>query len=326
MNKLLFEKILELNPRAQLKDSLRLLLASHIKNGWYRDNAHELIDQTVDNLKRYREKSGLHSAVIGISGGLDSALCLNLLVKAGWQVIPVIMPIHQNPVEIGRAFQVCSAAGVEPRFIDMTATFDQLSQTEIFRDVRVSPIEPWRKDLLREAVVSQNHAALVRGGNIRARLRMMTLYHIASKNRGLVVSTDNFSELTAGFWTICGDVGDIAPLQSFTKSWEVPAMAQVLDVPQSVIAAVPTDGLGISTGDETQLGVSYLEWDIAIFSILDNAGKDNDCLATEEKMRQVHARVQNTAFKRAVPIKMAVESTEHRMNLIQQIDNQNLRY
>ena len=107
-----------------------------------------------------------------------------------------------------------------------------------------------------------------RQGNIRARLRMITLYNLAHKVAGCVGSTDNFSELAAGFWTLHGDVGDIAPIQSLNKSWEVPMLAKMLDVPQATVEAVPTDGLGISNSDADQLGMSYLEFDIALFELL----------------------------------------------------------
>jgi nicotinamide-nucleotide amidase len=96
---------------------------------------------------------------------------------------------------------------------------------------------------------------------------MMTVYNEASARKGLVGSTDNFSELAAGFWTLHGDVGDVAPIQSLSKSWEVPKLAEVYKVPASTVFAKPTDGLGISDGDEAQFGFSYLEFDIVLLKL-----------------------------------------------------------
>jgi NAD+ synthetase len=93
---------------------------------------------------------------------------------------------------------------------------------------------------------------------------MITLYNLASMYSGLVGSTDNISELSASFFTIFGDQGDLSPIQSLTKSWEVPYLARINGVPESTYRATPTDGLGIDAGDEAQLGCSYLEWDLMI--------------------------------------------------------------
>ena len=107
----------------------------------------------------------------------------------------------------------------------------------------------------------------IRRGNIKARLRMITLYNIAAANGGLVASTDNYSEMAMGFWTLHGDVGDLSPIQSLNKSWEVPALARWLGVPESIWRAKPTDGLGIDDNDEAQFGYTYLELDLMLFNI-----------------------------------------------------------
>jgi hypothetical protein len=115
--------------------------------------------------------------------------------------------------------------------------------------------------------VEDTKAIRVRKGNIRARLRMITLYNLAQLHGGFVASTDNLSELGAGFWTLHGDVGDYSPIQSLLKSWEVPYLAQLNGVPESTVRAKPTDGLGIDSGDEAQLGASYLEWDLMTYAL-----------------------------------------------------------
>jgi len=264
------------------------------------NNMPELTQGIVQQLADYRVKHQIRNAVIGISGGLDSAVTLNLLVQAGWKVTPVILPIHQNPAEIGRAFSVCEKLNLVPKFVDLSAAFDQLIRYPVFADVDVP--EPDSSMVLSDVRTRRLHQARVRGGNIRARLRMITLYHTASRVSGLVVSTDNLSELAAGFWTLHGDVGDLAPIQSLTKSWEVPGMAKLLQVPHSVISATPTDGLGISTGDQAQLGYSYAQADLVTLDLMHNQLDLTG--ATPEDISIITAvknRIQNTAFKRNNP-------------------------
>jgi nicotinamide-nucleotide amidase len=140
---------------------------------------------------------------------------------------------------------------------------------------------------------------------------MMTLYNQASLHRGLVGSTDNFSELSTGFWTLHGDVGDVAPIQSLLKSWEVPKLAEIYGVPEATVFAKPTDGLGISGGDEDQFGFSYLELDIVLMKLsklvsdgfsLDSALLQLNIPATDQELVQrILTRISNSKFKRNNP-------------------------
>ena len=162
----------------------------------------------------------------------------------------------------------------------------------------------------------------VRQGNIRARLRMITLYDLASKHKGLVASTDNFSELATGFWTLHGDVGDVSPIQALTKSWEVPALADHLGVPRTIVEAVPTDGLGIANGDEDQFGFSYLEFDIALFSII-RGDVDQTKLTDEDRaiVEAVADRVRSTTYKRTNPFNLSHPFDSVRYDELNKLDN-----
>ena len=148
-------------------------------------------------------------------------------------------------------------------------------------------------------------AEKVRRGNIRARLRMITLYNEAAKQQGIVGSTDNFSELSAGFWTLHGDVGDVAPIQSLSKSWEVPALADMMGVPQETGYATPTDGLGVDAGDEAQFGFSYLHFDIVLLGLLNNIfsleGADENDVAIIDSVK---SKIKSTGYKRINPVNL----------------------
>ena len=134
---------------------------------------------------------------------------------------------------------------------------------------------------------------------------MITLYNEAAKQQGIVGSTDNFSELSAGFWTLHGDVGDVAPIQSLSKSWEVPALADMMGVPQETVYATPTDGLGVDAGDEAQFGFSYLHFDIVLLGLLNNIfsleGADENDVAIIDSVK---SKIKSTGYKRINPVNL----------------------
>jgi nicotinamide-nucleotide amidase len=266
----------------------------------------------VQGLKDYSNKYNINNVALGMSGGVDSALTAALFKTAGWTVTGVTMPIHQNPTETERGIEACSALGIKHVHIDLTKPYDDL----------VKSIELWDHEI--------NHAGhVIRRANLRVRLRMMTVYNVASSLRGLVGSTDNFSELAAGFWTLHGDVGDLAPIQSLSKSWEVPKLAEIYGVPKSTVFAKPTDGLGISDGDEAQFGFSYLEFDIVLLML---------CLHKEIKTRQqaleyllpgtadiakvnsILDRIAGSTFKRANPFNLPHPQDRERYVGLQNLD------
>lgn len=247
----------------------------------------------ISGLISYGKKYNIHSAVVGMSGGVDSALTAALFKAAGWSVTGVTMPIHQKKEETDRGIEACKSLRLDHMHIDLTAQYESLLAS--VRDYDLNIDEPKNA---------------IRRGNLRVRSRMITLYNIAGMNRGLVGSTDNFSELAAGFWTLHGDVGDLAPIQSLNKSWEVPKLAELYGVPASTVFATPTDGLGISNGDEDQFGFSYLEFDIVLMKLCQLERTLSRAALLEyldvpaqdlEKVNKILDRIKMSSFKRRNP-------------------------
>ena len=256
----------------------------------------------VERLRRYREENKLSTAVVGMSGGVDSSLTAALLKSAGWRVVGPTLPINQNPEETEKGIEACEVLGVEHIHLDLTDAHNHMVTAMATLD---------------EGFGSRDdEAARTRRGNLAARLRMASLYDQAHRHGGIVVGTDNFSERGAGFWTLHGDVGDLSPVQALLKSWEVPYLAKEYGVPERIYRSKPTDGLGIGGGDEAQIGVSYLQWDISVFALLDalvqqpETSRDNLLASFEfagddearDAVAHVASRIGRTWFKRLSPI------------------------
>lgn len=267
----------------------------------------------VNGLITYANKYGVKTAVVGMSGGVDSALTASIFKSAGWRVVGVTMPIHQKQEETDRGIEACRQLNLEYKHIDLTEQYEQMLASVRSYDKTIDEL-----------------GNSIRRGNLRVRTRMITLYNIASMERGLVGSTDNFSELAAGFWTLHGDVGDVAPIQSLLKSWEVPKLAEIYNVPASTVFATPTDGLGISNGDEDQFGFSYLEFDIVLMMLCLNTNLDSRQAALEylspgtediAKVNRILDRIAGSTFKRSNPYNLTHPQDAGRYIGLRNVDN-----
>lgn len=203
----------------------------------------------VEWLKSYAENSKVNGFVIGISGGVDSAVTSTLCAQTGLKVICVEMPIHQAPSQVSRAREHIEQ--LKNRFPNVSNAVADL--TSVF--------ETFKKEVpttTNEATVNLSLA------NTRARLRMTTLYYFAGIHGLLVAGTGNkVEDFGVGFYTKYGDGGvDLSPIADLMKS-EVYQLGTYLKIPESILKASPTDGLfGDDRTDEDQLGASYdeLEW------------------------------------------------------------------
>lgn len=203
----------------------------------------------VNWLKTYAENAKVSGFVVGISGGVDSAVTSTLCAQTGLKTLCVEMPIHQAPSQVSRGREHIEQ--LKNRFPNVNNIETDL--TSVFEGFKnVVPIS------IDEDKVNLSLA------NTRARIRMTTLYYLAGIHGLLVAGTGNkVEDFGVGFYTKYGDGGvDLSPIADLMKS-DVYALGEYLKIPNSILNASPTDGLfGDDRTDEDQLGASYdeLEW------------------------------------------------------------------
>ena len=243
----------------------------------------EKIDKTVQWLREQVEISGTKGLVVGISGGIDSGVVAFLIKKAFPEnSIGVIMPIKSSPKDREDALKVASACGITCVDVDLTD-----AHNTIFNKVM---------DNLKEGGIFKSENERIADANLRARIRMSTLYTVANNQNYLVVGTDNAAEVHTGYFTKYGDGGvDIIPIANITKR-EVYEWAKVLGVPSAVIERPPSAGLWEGQTDENEMGTTYDMIDALI------EGKE-----IPQKDKEIIDRLHNrSAHKRVMPPKPPV--------------------
>ncbi len=211
--------------------------------------AFAVIDYIVNWLTQYLGQSGMKGFVVGVSGGIDSAVTSTLCAMTGYPVNALNMPICQAADQVSRAARHIQWLAeryptVEGVTVELTPVFESL------------------KKALPEAIQDDLSMA-----NSRSRLRMLTLYGFSTHHRLLVVGTGNkVEDFGVGFYTKYGDGGvDLSPIADLMKS-EVYALAEAMGIVEEIIQAPPTDGLwSDNRSDESQIGAAYdeLEWAMA---------------------------------------------------------------
>lgn len=250
----------------------------------------KVIDLIVQWLKSYSENANMQGFVLGISGGIDSAVVSTLCAKTGLSVLCVEMPIHQDKTHIDRGRE--HIRFLESKYKNVSSIESDL--TSVFEEFK-KQIPSAEYDVLENLALA----------NTRARLRMTTLYYLAGINRFLVAGTGNkIEDFGVGFYTKYGDGGvDLNPIGDLMKS-EVYLLAKSLGIPSSIVAAIPTDGLfGDSRSDEDQLGATYPELEWAMKMSEDNK-KAIDFTGRKKEVFEIYSRLHRANLHKMQPIPM----------------------
>lgn len=209
------------------------------------------IDRIVSWLDEMLASSVARGFVVGLSGGIDSAVVARLCQMARPDAtVGVLLPCHSDPQDESDARLVADHFQLRTTRVDLAPTYDAF-----LRDARaaVAPL------LSQGHQVPNDIRARLPIANVKPRLRMTTLYFVANSLDYLVVGTGNRSEMTIGYFTKYGDGGvDLLPLAHLVKS-EVRAIARELGVPTPVIEKPPSAGLWLGQTDEGEMGFTYAE-------------------------------------------------------------------
>lgn len=242
------------------------------------------ITTIVKWIRAYARSAKIDTLVVGVSGGIDSAVVSTLCAQTSLNVHAVSMPIRQSKKT--HSLSMAHGAWLMEKFpinvlhktIDLTPAFKQFEKATA------------------DGVYNELAYA-----NSRARLRMMTLYQIAQSQKGIVVGTGNrVEDFGVGFFTKYGDGGvDISPIGDCMKT-DVWAMGQELGLLQAIIDAPPTDGLWEDgRTDEDQLGMTYPELELAMIQDQTNCGVDN---AQQKKNLRRYREIRATNLHKMLPI------------------------
>ena len=233
------------------------------------------------------EKTGQKKAVLGLSGGLDSALVATLAAKAIGRenVTGILMPYKTSSAKsIEDALKVVESTGINSLKIEISAVVDTFAANNM-----TNP------DFSRKG----------RLGNIMARTRMITLFDFSAANGAIVLGTGNKSEIELGYFTMFGDgASAINPIGSLYKT-DIFEFSRFLGVPESVVTKAPSADLFEGQTDEGEIGYSYIQMDPVIHAISDLGMSEDEIVGggfDEELVRFVKNRINSMKYKRRVPI------------------------
>ena len=234
-------------------------------------------------IKDQTMNAGFTKAVIGVSGGVDSAVSATLAAEALGKenVLGVMIPFRtSNPKSVEDAKLVIQATGIRSELVDISKMVDGYCEENKITDS-------------------------LRRGNVMARMRMIVLYDLSAREKALVVGTSNKTEILVGYGTQHGDLASaINPVGDLYKS-QIWQLAETLGVPKSVIEKAPSADLWEGQTDETEMGVTYAKLDALLFEMIDERHSDEELVTLgfeETLIKKVRGMIQQNQFKRRPPV------------------------
>ncbi|MDI6766068.1 MAG: NAD+ synthase [Bacteroidota bacterium] len=228
-------------------------------------------------------KAGFNKGVVGLSGGVDSALVMKLATEAlgKEKVLAVLMPYKtSSPQSIADALSIINQLNISYESVDISPMVD--------------------------AYLSKNQELdNIRKGNILARQRMIVLYDISARENALVIGTSNKTEILLGYGTLFGDTAcAINPIGDLYKT-QIWQLAEEVGIQKHIIEKIPTADLWAGQTDEGELGFSYRDVDKLLYDMVDQNYDDEQLINKgfeKEFIEKVRQRIRNNEFKRRLPL------------------------
>jgi NAD+ synthase len=256
-------------------------------------NAEQAVQVLTIFLRDEVRRTGLKQAVIGLSGGVDSALSTYLTVRAlGRENVHVLlMPFRSStPESVSDAMAVVQDLGISHETFGIT---------------------PMAEAFFSETEKAGGEMDRMRRGNVMARLRMIALYDRSQALGGLVIGTSNKTESLLGYTTLFGDnASAINPLGDLYKT-QVWQLSKHLGVPDAIVSKPPSADLWPGQTDEAELGIAYHEVDELLFFMVDLRERDEALVRrgfSQELIGRVREKVRRSQFKRRPPIIAKISS------------------
>jgi NAD+ synthase len=234
-------------------------------------------------IKDQTTNAGFTKAVVGISGGVDSAVSATLAAEAlgSKNVLGVMIPYRtSNPKSVEDAKLVIQATGIQSELVDISKMVDGYCEDNNITDS-------------------------LRRGNVMARMRMIVLYDLSARETGLVIGTSNKTEILVGYGTQHGDLASaINPLGDLYKS-QIWQLAEAIGVPKPVIEKAPSADLWEGQTDEKEMGVTYAKLDALLYEMIDERHSDEELVKMEfdaSLIKKIRMMIQKNQFKRRPPV------------------------
>ena len=234
-------------------------------------------------IKDQTTNAGFTKAVVGVSGGVDSAVSAVLAAEALGKenVLGVMIPYRtSNPKSVEDAKLVIQATGIRSEIVDISKMVDGYCGDNKIAD-------PLRR------------------GNVMARMRMIVLYDLSAREKALVIGTSNKTEILVGYGTQHGDLASaINPLGDLYKS-QIWQLAEAIGVPQPVIEKTPSADLWEGQTDEKEMGVTYAKLDALLYEMIDERHSDEELVKMEfdpPLIKRIRVMIQKNQFKRRPPV------------------------
>jgi NAD+ synthase len=248
-------------------------------------NTKLVVNHIVSWLQTYAKNAGTNGFVVGVSGGIDSAVTSKLCALTGMKTLCLEMPIHQSSDQVSRARKHIDSLEIDHGNVSSK----EIELTNIFDSFVESLPTPQDNDLHEFSLV-----------NARARMRMTTLYYFAGLHKLLVAGTGNkVEDFGVGFYTKYGDGGvDLSPIADLNKT-EVYKVGNYLGIIPEIMDAPPTDGLwGDNRTDEDQIGASYpeLEW------AMEFDGSEDSLSEREKEVLSIYRKLHKQNHHKMLPI------------------------